>query len=135
MTKRINGSCLCGAVTFEMDDEFKTYNLCHCAQCQKISGSAHVSNLFTAPDNINWLSGEDMIKSYDVDGRSIRNAFCGQCGSNVPYVTHSKRFLLVPAGSLDDKPSIKPQQAIFWHERMDWYDEIGGIEKFDGFRD
>lgn len=135
MTTKITGSCLCGDITYRLEDEFETYNLCHCSQCQKISGSAHVANLFTAPNNIEWLSGEEQLLKYDVPGRDIRNVFCKKCGCNMPYVTHSGRYLLVPAGSLDRTPSLSPQQVIFWTERMDWYEHIGEVEKFDGFRE
>jgi len=132
----IKGSCLCGAVTFSVKDEFKTFNLCHCAQCQKISGSAHVANLFTQPDNIEWLSGQEFITRYDVPGREIRNEFCSKCGTNVPYVTHSGQNLIVPAGCLSKQPSsMVPEQVIFWAERLEWYEHIGAVDKFDGFRE
>lgn len=131
----IKGSCLCEAVTFSVKDEFKTFNLCHCKQCQKISGGAHVANLFTQPDNIEWLSGKEFITRYDVPGRQIRNEFCGKCGTNVPYVTHSGENLLVPAGTLSRQPqSMTPEQVIFWAERLEWYDHINNIEKFDEYR-
>ena len=135
MTKTINGSCLCGQVTFQMDDDFRTYNLCHCSQCQKISGSAHMSNLFTRPQNIEWLSGQDHIVRYDVPGRQIRSEFCDKCGSPVPYITHSEQNLIVPAGALESAPSMSPEQVIFWHERMEWYEDVEKVDKFDGFRE
>ncbi len=135
MTNMIKGSCLCGDVTFQVEDDFQTYNLCHCTQCQKLSGSAHMSNLFTKPDNIEWLSGKDKVKQYDVPGREMRTAFCTNCGCNMPYVTHSSGYLLVPAGVLDDEPTYKPEQVIFWEERMPWYEELHEVERFKGFRD
>jgi hypothetical protein len=129
----IGGSCLCGVVRFECDDEFELFHLCHCTQCQKISGSAHVSNIFTQSNNITWLHGESAVKRYDVPGRTLTNAFCEHCGCSLPYLSSSGRYLIVPAGCLDSKPSAKPQDHIFWHERADWYDEIGDLQKFEGF--
>lgn len=135
MTNKIEGSCLCGAVTFSVKDDFKTFNLCHCTQCQKISGSAHVANLFTQPDNIEWLSGKEFVTRYDVPEREIRTEFCVKCGCNVPYVTHSGQNLLVPAGSLSRQPeTMTPEQVIFWAERLDWYDHIEAVDKFDEYR-
>ncbi|MCC3859716.1 GFA family protein [Pseudemcibacter aquimaris] len=134
MTNIINGSCLCGAVTFKLKDEFDTFNICHCKQCQQMSGSAHMANLFTATDNIEWLSGEDQIMTYDVPGREIRNSFCKSCGCNLPYITISGRSLLVPSGSLETEPVTTPEQVIFWKERMSWYDDIHNVEKFDHWR-
>jgi hypothetical protein len=129
----VTGSCLCGEVKFECDDAFDFFHLCHCTQCQKTTGSAHVSNLFTDNDNISWISGEENILRYDVPGRTLTSAFCGKCGSPVPYLSKSGKSLVVPAGSLDKAPSIVPQDNIFWSERASWYEEGVKSKKYDGF--
>lgn len=121
--KKLSGSCLCGTVTFVIDDAFDHFQLCHCIQCQKTTGSAHASNLFTDPQGITWLSGQEDIARFDVEGRRISNAFCRRCGSRVPYLSLSGDVLAVPAGSLNDKPALAPQANIFWPERAGWYDE------------
>ncbi|OZG73821.1 aldehyde-activating protein [Hahella sp. CCB-MM4] len=131
--EKISGSCLCGKITFELDRDFKQFHLCHCTQCQKTSGSAHVSNLFTRPDNIFWLSGEELIRRFDVPGRSITNAYCDHCGCAVPYVSNSGKALVVPAGSLDGDPGMTPQDHIFWAERAAWYEAGMDVPHFDGF--
>jgi hypothetical protein len=132
MTK-ISGSCLCGAVTFECEDQFEQFHLCHCIQCQKATGSAHASNLFTSPDNIKWLSGESLVKRFDVPGRTITNAFCNACGSALPYVSSTGKSLVVPAGSLDQTPNIEPQDNIFMSEKAPWYDKALSCKAFSTF--
>ena len=131
--KRLSGQCLCGDVSFTCEDNFDEFHLCHCIQCQKTSGSAHVANLFTHRNNIAWLSGKERVSKFDVPGRNISTAFCSKCGSPVPYLTQDSMTLIVPAGCLDTPPTMKPQDMIFWHERASWYE--AGIEssKFDGF--
>ncbi len=131
--RRIKGGCLCGAVTFEANDDFTAFHLCHCKQCQKISGSSNVANLFTSTDNITWLSGEDYLKRYDHPTKQFTSVFCSQCGSGLPFVGQSGKALIVPAGSLDEQPSKKPDDNIFWHERMSWLEESRGAKTFDGF--
>ena len=123
MTDTVSGSCLCGKVTFEIKNEFRLFQLCHCTQCQKSTGTAHASNLFTHPENIRWQSGQDSIVRYDVPGRRISNVFCRHCGSRVPWLSLSGESLAVPAGSLDGVPAIAPQANIFWPERAAWYDQ------------
>lgn len=122
--KRIAGSCLCGTVQFECADNFETFHFCHCHQCQKISGGAHVANLFLPEADFQWVAGTDRIQRYDVPGRYISNAFCTQCGSPVPYRTNSSGRFIVAAGLLHSAPtSCKPQDHIFWGERVSWYEE------------
>lgn len=129
----VSGSCLCGSVQFECESTFQAFHLCHCEQCQKTTGSAHASNLFTDPANIKWTSGQENIRRYDVPGRSISSAFCMNCGSPVPYLSGSGKALVVPAGSLNGSVDAVPQDNIFWKEKASWY--TAGIEakKCDGF--
>ncbi|MFT6655758.1 MAG: hypothetical protein ACJAWI_002533, partial [Marinomonas primoryensis] len=55
------GSCLCGAVKFELKGEFKKFFLCHCSRCRKTSGSAHCASLFAPGAALRWLSGEEKL--------------------------------------------------------------------------
>jgi len=130
---KVTGSCLCGAVQFECRDSFSQFHFCHCTQCQKATGSAHVANLFTDLNNIDWISGQEKVKRYDVPGRTISSAFCSDCGSPVPYSSLTGDALVVPAGSLNDAVSIVPEDNIFWSERASWYEHGVESEKFDGF--
>ncbi|MFC3122781.1 GFA family protein [Agaribacter flavus] len=129
---KVKGSCLCGAVKFTCDNDFQQFHFCHCTQCQKTTGSAHVSNLFTRVENIEWESGQEQVKRYDVPGRSLTSAFFTTCGSPVPYVSGSGKALVVPAGSLDSAPSMAPQDNIFWAERAKWYEDGLLSTKFSG---
>ena len=134
MSKTINGGCLCGQVKFTVQDEFFSFKLCHCSMCRKISGSAHVANLFTKPDNIQWLSGEDAISSYDIPNNQVRRVFCSTCGTSLPFVSQSGKIRIVPAGSLEEQPSsMQPEHAIFWADRMPWYDQVHQLQHFDEY--
>lgn len=130
---KISGSCLCEKVSFECNNSFEQFYLCHCIQCQKITGSAHASNLFTQPTNISWLQGQELVKRFNVPGRTISNAFCTECGSGVPYLSSSGKALIIPAGCLDGLPNIEPQNNIFYAEKAQWYDKAICAKPFDKF--
>jgi len=130
---KLTGNCLCGAITFEIEDDFDRFQLCHCMQCQKTTGSAHASNLFTNPKNITWHTGTEDIVRFDVEGRRISNAFCSNCGSRVPFLSLSGKILVVPAGSLNEIPTISPQANIFWPERAGWYEDALMATHYDRF--
>lgn len=123
MTDSIHGSCLCGRVTFAITNEFEQFYFCHCQQCRKITGSAHAANLVTAVANIEWNSGSEFIKRFEHPQRNFTKAFCTECGSGVPYVNQSGQALAVPAGSLDQDPSMKVTDNIFWDDRACWYED------------
>lgn len=132
MTK-LSGSCLCGKVTYTLNNDFKRFYLCHCRQCQKITGSAHVAHLFTDPDNIQWLSGQTLLKRFESPQRDFTKVFCNECGCGLPFVNKSGKALIVPAGSLDGEPNISPNANIFWDERAAWYDQSLNAKHCAGF--
>ncbi len=129
----IDGSCLCGEVTFAVEDKFDEFHLCHCQQCQKASGTAHVAHLFTQADNFQWLTGAQHVQRYDVPDRAISNAYCGNCGSPVPYLSLASGKLVVPAGALNTASVTMPQDHIFYAEKAAWYETGVKAVKEDGF--
>ncbi len=133
MTKTLTGGCCCGEVAFSLQDNFSQFYFCHCEQCRKLTGSAHASNLFTSPDNIKWTKGEDNLVRYDHPTRTFSKVFCKVCGSGLPFVTQSGRLLIVPAGSLNEEPTIDVKANIFCAEQPKWYKAGLAAEKLDGF--
>jgi len=129
----LQGGCLCQAIQFEVTNQFTHFHLCHCYQCQKMTGSAHVSNLFTTKDAIKWLQGETETKRYTVPGRQLTNVFCQHCGSPVPHIASSGKSLIVPAGSLEGEPNLLPQDHIFMGESRKWHEHIDEAICFSHF--
>ena len=133
MSKQLTGECLYGIIKFSVTDSFKAFYQCHCKQCQQITGSAFASNIFTDPDNIEWLSGQDSITNYEHPLRGFSKSFCNACGSALPFINKTKTSLIVPAGSLIELPDIQPQANIFTSEEACWLRQGLQAENFSGF--
>ncbi|HEY7772022.1 MAG TPA: GFA family protein [Marinagarivorans sp.] len=129
------GSCLCGEVRFEIEGAFESFYLCHCEYCRKDTGSAHASNLFSTKASLNWLSGLDMIKIYNVPGTRHVKSFCTSCGSALPNTQMDGGLIVVPAGSLDDKIAVKPSAHIFVSSKADWDEGLENVPKIEGLPD
>jgi hypothetical protein len=125
------GSCLCGAVRFEIDGAFEGFFLCHCSRCRKGTGSAHAANLFAANASIAWLAGEVKVKTYSVEGTRHQKSFCVECGSAAPRV-HASGGLVVPAGSLDTPLEMRPNAHVCYGSRASWDERLDDVPKLDG---
>ena len=134
MTDILKGSCLCGAVTFEITGAVSGFYLCHCSRCRKDTGSAHAANLFSTDAELTWLSGADSVQSYKLPGTRHAKSFCANCGSSLPRVQDDGR-LIVPAGSLDTPVPVRPNAHIFVADRADWDDGLHTIAHFDALPD
>ncbi|MFQ3185746.1 GFA family protein [Marinomonas primoryensis] len=126
------GSCLCGAVKFELEGEFKKFFLCHCSRCRKTSGSAHCASLFAPGAQLKWLSGEEKLSFYRLEDTKFARTFCSVCGSNVPTDAKSRGLVVVPAGCLDTDVDITPQAHIFMDSKGNWDQRLVDVPAFDG---
>lgn len=123
--KTYPGSCLCGAVKFEVQGQFDGFWLCHCKHCQKDTGSAHAANLFAQKATLGWLQGADQVTEFTLTGTRHQKSFCQTCGSAMPM---QRSFgVVVPAGSLDCAVDIRPDGHIYSASRARWDDDLQAL--------
>jgi hypothetical protein len=133
MEKIYKGSCLCQQVRFEVTGNFESFFLCHCKHCQKDTGSAHASNLFSTTATIKWLSGAEKVKTYNLPNTRHAKSFCMECSSSLPSLQMEGKLLVVPAGSLDTDLDMKPNAHLFCASKAAWEKDLDGITKFETF--
>jgi len=125
------GSCLCGAIKFTIEGEFKKFLLCHCSRCRKISGSAHCANLFAPGAKLRWLSGQDKLRFFRLEGAHFSRQFCSVCSSTLPIYVEARDIVVTPAGCLDNDINIKPQAHIFTNSKANWDDILNDQPTFE----
>lgn len=117
----LRGSCLCGAVKYEVSGEPTRFLHCHCSRCRKATGTGHASNLFLQPGALKWISGEEHVRSFKLpEAKRFTNSFCASCGSRLPRQAAGTDIVMIPAGTLDDEPPVAPQARIFQGSRAGW---------------
>ena len=117
----VSGSCLCGSISYTTTGQSNKFWHCHCSRCRKASGTGHASNILMRPDTFEWTAGKQLLKSFQVpDAKLFRTVFCTVCGSPMPRVAPDSSFALIPAGSVDGDPGIRPSGRIYQDSRADW---------------
>lgn len=128
----MQGTCLCGAVAYEITPPFRLFQYCHCSRCRKVTGSAFGSNVMVAPDQFRWLRGEDRLGRYEQpDAKYFASVFCTRCGSNLPWEVPGGGNVVVPAGTLDEDPGLQPAQNIHWASHAEWFADPGALPRHD----
>lgn len=128
----ITGSCLCGSVAYEISGNLGLFQYCHCSRCRKFTGSAFASNLMVAADQFHWLKGEEFVGRYEIpDAKYFATTFCKQCGSSLPWKVQTGQVVMIPAGTLDATPDLRPSQNIFCASQAEWYVEPGTLPSHD----
>jgi len=120
-TAEFRGSCICGAISYEIRGEARAFYHCHCSRCRKSSGTGHASNIILKPESANWTSGQELLGTFRVpDAQRFRTVFCTRCGSPMPRVAPDLSLAVIPAGSLDSELPIGPTARIMWGSRATW---------------
>ena len=121
MSSTLTGSCLCGAVRYEVTGEATKFYHCHCQRCRKATGTGHASNLLVPPGSLKWTQGEEWVRYFKLpEAQRFATQFCSVCGSLLPRFVPQANFFVIPAGSLDGDAPIAPQARIFWDSRASW---------------
>lgn len=135
MTDKYLGSCLCQKIKFEVIGNFESFFLCHCKYCQKDTGSAHAANLFSSTSKLNWLSGEDFAKTFNLPNTRHVKSFCSECGAAIPTLLNKGKLIMVPAGSLDAPINLIPSAHLFMNSKAKWEKHLEELPAFDGLPD
>ncbi len=127
------GSCLCGAVTFEVEGEFAhAPEACHCTQCRKQSGH------FLAGINVLIsdlaLKGEDKVAWYQ-SSEKVRRGFCSICGSTLFWAPQMEGYehISVAMGAFDTPTGVTIAKHTFVGNKGDYYVINDGAEQSEGY--
>jgi hypothetical protein len=123
----VEGSCLCGAVAYELRNPLRIYH-CHCTRCRRGRSSAHATNLFVNLSDFAFKRGEELVAQFKVpDAKFFTVAFCTRCGGGAPRISRERGFVSVPAGTLDTDPGIRPVAHIYVGSKAPWFEITDGV--------
>ena len=118
------GSCLCGAVTFEVEADLKPPDACHCTQCRKQSGHFFAST--DVPRERVKITGADKVTWYR-SSEKVRRGFCSVCGSTLFFDPVYRDWIGLSMGAFDGATGTHLGMHIFVSEKGDYYEIADGL--------
>lgn len=115
-----NGSCLCGAVTYQLSAEPVATRICWCRDCQHLAANGTVN--IVVPSVELKISGELRVFAKTADsGNFIERRFCPTCGTHM-FANSSARpqFTVVRVGTLENPSSVQPSANIWTSSAPTW---------------
>jgi hypothetical protein len=120
---RIEGSCLCGRVTYSSEAEPVATAACHCTDCQKQTGTAF-SLIVVVPKDSLRIEGDSLASFTTVgtdSGKEVSRQFCRECGSPVVSLPEGMPDMAcIKAGTLDDTSWVEPQIQVWCDSAQPW---------------
>jgi hypothetical protein len=122
MSETYRGSCLCGAVRYEISGPIDSVTHCHCTMCRKAHGAAFATYATVKQERHRFVQGRETLRDYR-SSNSVTRTFCSNCGSPMTW-SDPVRFvgnMSFPLGSLDT-PYVPPkQQHIYVASKAPWH--------------
>lgn len=132
---KIDGSCHCGAITFEAEVDPDDTSICHCTDCQALTGAAFRTSVPASHDAFRLLSGTPAIYVKVADSGSRRaQAFCANCGSPI-YATAADEpdsIYNIRTGTVRQRDRLVPKHQIWTRSAQTWVKEIANIPDESG---
>ena len=130
----LTGKCLCGAISYVIDNRPAVTGVCHCKNCQRQAGSAF-STLAGVPVSELHIAGTPKLYT-DPDtnsGNTVKRFFCGDCGSPIySAVQSSPDIVYLNTGTLDDNDTFEPQFHVWCSTKQNWFDIPDGVPAMPG---
>lgn len=122
------GSCLCGAVAYELRGELRDSVACHCHQCRKTSG--HYWSATQVDSGELTLTKDAGLKWFRSSNKAQRG-FCARCGSSLFWKLDGEPKISISTGTLDGATGIQTEKHIFMADKGDYYDIADGLPQLD----
>ncbi len=131
---KIDGGCHCGYITYQAEVDPNEVKVCHCTDCQSLSGSAFRTIVFAAEDTFKLFSGEPKtyIKTAE-SGAKRAQVFCPECGTHI-YATsvgEGPKTFGVRVGTAHQRAEFRPTTQIWCRSAQDWVMDLGSVKKVD----
>ena len=129
---KIDGGCHCGYITYEAEVEPDKTVICHCTDCQTLSGSAFRAVTPTNEGTFKLRSGE--LKIYVKTGESGTarpQAFCPQCGTPIysSVLGDGPKVHGLRVGTIRQRDQFVPKMQLWSRSAQSWVNDVAEIPK------
>ncbi len=131
---KIDGSCVCGNITYEADVIEDEVSLCNCTDCQKFSGSAFRVGVLTEDSRFTLKTGrlKEYVKTAESGGRRIQ-AFCPDCGTHLYSTSEGggPKQLRIRTSTANQRNSLVPKKQGWMRSAQRWLTDLPGLPGVD----
>lgn len=130
---KVHGSCHCKAITYEAEVDLDRVTICHCTDCQALTGSAFRVSVPVAVQDFSLLSGiPNIYVKVAESGAKRAQAFCPNCGS--PLYTHAvgdPKSYGLRVGCIAERNQLVPRKQKWCSSALAWTQNLEGIPRRD----
>ncbi|MCB1396653.1 MAG: GFA family protein [Rhodobacteraceae bacterium] len=130
---RVDGACHCGAIRYEAEVDPARVAICHCTDCQTLSGSAFRTAVLTEPGSFRLLSGTPRLYVKTAQsGQPRGQTFCETCGTPIHSCPPDgdTTSVALRVGTIRQRDQLAPRVQIWGRSAQGWLGTIPTISCF-----
>jgi hypothetical protein len=126
---KVTGACHCRNIQFTAEIDTSQIVICHCKDCQTLSGSAFRVNAPAPFESFRLLHGQPKIYEKDTESGSKRlHGFCNDCGTPLYSVALvSPTLIFLRLGAIQERHLLQPAVQIWCRSTVRWLHELDSI--------
>ena len=130
---KVHGSCHCGNVTYEALVDPARTGICHCTDCQQLTGSAYRVSVPAIEGSLQIASGQPAIYiKVGASGSRRAQAFCPKCGSPLyTYGADSPGAFVLRVGCIAERSQLVPTKQKWCRSALSWTQDLSGMERLE----
>jgi hypothetical protein len=127
---KIDGSCHCRNIRYEAEINPDYVILCHCTDCQTMSGAPYRINVPVLVEKFIIRGELQRYIKIGSSGTEITTTFCGTCGSPIySCAGHSPPFVYLRLGGATQRAQLSPKRQGFCTSALPWALDISAVPK------
>ena len=127
---KVEGQCHCGQIAYTADVDAAKVTLCHCVDCQILSGGPYIATVAANTGTFKLTYGEvhHYVKTAE-SGRKRLHGLCTNCGTRLYAASVDEpRAYSLRTGPLKQRNDLKPSRRIWCDSAQSWSVNLTGIE-------
>jgi hypothetical protein len=129
---KIDGNCHCGEINFAAEVDPEQVLICHCSDCQTLSGSAYRTVAPVIGDSFRLLTGTlSVYVKIAEDGTPRQQTFCPRCGTPIYAgpVAEQSGMLGLRVGAIHQRAELPPRRKYYCRSAQSWVQDLSTLPR------
>jgi hypothetical protein len=127
---KVDGRCHCGQIRYGAEVDEEKVSICHCTDCQTLTGTAYRVSVPAAAASFVLLAGTPKLYVKTADsGNQRAQAFCPDCGTPI-YAADAQNAQTygLRVGALTQRAALPAKRQIWFHSALPWAADIRSLQ-------
>ena len=126
----VDGGCHCGNISYEAEIDPEAVTICHCTDCQTLTGTAYRVNVRVGKQDLILRGGAPTVYIKTAESGTQRaHAFCPNCGTPLysTAVEADPQTYGLRVGTMRQKTSLPPRKQGWCRSALPWAMNIAAL--------